>query len=167
VGSTYQFNKISGGTNAACARYTSSGALFCWGADNNGLTSPPTGAITSFSLTNTSGFGMAGTARPLTYWGLGVTHQNVAGLEPNGINFVQVAGGTSLACGLSDSALSRAYCWAFEGDVQAMLSSDVPQARLITIAVGRTHACGIDESGSPLCWGMPASGGAQTVPNDL
>lgn len=100
----------------------------------------------------------------LSYWGLGVTYQDVYGAEPGGIDFVMLSGGASIACGVSENA--RAHCWSWNDDMAAELGKGIPQYRVMALAAGYSHACLLAEDGSPECFGLP-SGGAETVPNGL
>ena len=135
--------QIGVGDSYACA-LDSTGAVYCWGADDDGqLGDGSEGPIEGSDVpvpVNTSGV-LAG--KPIT----------------------QISVGTSGACALD--AAGAAYCWGanFDGDFGngTYDGSDVPVAAasggalagvpLSQIAMGERGACALDMSGDAYCWG--------------
>lgn len=147
VATNLQFKTISAGRNHTCA-LTDAGAAYCWGSNATsqlGVAAAPS----SCSGTPCSGLPV-----------------EVSG----GFTFQSIAAGETSTCGITTTGVGK--CW---GNLLGPISGDGTPARSstpTTVRVGgggdslwssidrpdSAHACGINGSDRPLCWGDGANG---------
>jgi hypothetical protein len=133
------------------------GKAECWGGSAAGA--PPAGQLfTQLGCGGTSACGLRadGTA---VCWG---TDAADAILTPQTTKFTDLAGGTSVMCGLI-SGTQNAKCWGWDGGGAV---SGVPAKAFAQIAMGYWSHCGIDTAGTATCWGtsvLPGVNGATGI----
>ena len=130
--------------NTTCAIKTD-GTLTCWGNNDAGKASPPTGTFTQVTLGwySTCGLKTDGT---VACWGETANNQN-AGF-PTGQTFTQISSGEVHTCGIkTDGTL---YCW---GGFNGFGETTPPSGTYTQVATGWNHACAIKTDGTLACWG--------------
>lgn len=138
-----------------------------------------------------------GQGGPILCWGnndrgqLGVAPTTISRTQTptyidGGLNFLHVAVGGNFACGITTDDLT--YCWGDEafgqlgrgqGNFSAtpvLVSKQGTPLSLTYITAGTTHACGVDSTGTAVCWGDNNNGqigdgtagtGTTTDPNQI
>ena len=128
------FSSVSVGGNHVCG-IRMDGLLLCWGDNGDGQSSPPGGLPHPDRYPN-----------PIMTYALPLTP------EPKSVRpqeFTSVASGDWHACALrvEDGGVE---CWGSDNYGQ---SSPPDEARLESISSGAFHTCGLQPSGTPVCWG--------------
>ena len=142
-----EFSMISTGGFHSCGIRTD-GTVACWGSDDLGQTSSPTGTFTTVSagLTHSCGITTNGT---VACWG-----DNAFGeaSPPRSATFRAVAAGFGHSCAIRTDG--RVTCWGnnYDGQVSA------PTGQFTAISTGTAHSCGITTNGSVACWGNNDAG---------
>ena len=133
---------VTVGTNHSCA-IGADGSLACWGANDAGQATPPTGTFVALSAgaTTTCAIAVDGS---LACWGANDAGQAT---PPQG-RFVSVGVGDRFACAVATTGVPT--CW---GDTTAPGATPTPKVVLSQIAVGGDHTCGIASNGILVCWG--------------
>jgi len=138
------FASIVSARHASCAILrgeTSKANVRCWGANDNGLATPP--EVSAVRLVNgVQHFCAIQPTGDLVCWGLSSSGQTDA---PAGT--FRMASGT---CGIRDDQTIE--CWG------ALKESDVPGGCFDQLSAGSTHACGIRADGHVVCWGSNVRG---------
>ena len=142
-----QLSKLSAGGIHNCA-LRADDSLVCWGSNDAGESSPPTGKFTQIS----AGMGYACALKAdksVTCWGGGSLAQVVT---PTG-SFTQISVGTYFACAVSDGG--KLACWGDQGLVDATPGSGVYSQ----VSVGDAHACALRQNdGRLVCWESVSAG---------
>ncbi|AGH96964.1 RCC1 domain-containing protein [Micavibrio aeruginosavorus] len=193
VGAATDWTAVQVGDNFSCG-LRSPGALYCWGANNQGATGQGTtsgntatptqvGVATDWMFLGTGSYFICGgrSNGALYCWGwnqYGETGLNTTAgytTTPTQVGtdtgWTSVAGGTYSGCGVRSGQL---YCWGYNGDGATGLGTTtgnqlVPaQVGAATdwsfVDVGGVHSCGI-RSGALYCWG--SNGNARTGLNTI
>lgn len=144
-----EFESVSAGATHSCA-IAVGGDLWCWGSNTSGQLGIPRSS-TSVNVLRPHHVGQ---------WTNGAVQR-----------FVQVSAGPGMTCGIDTN--SEAYCWGASGPLGGGMgpgnNSPIPLvARVRTgqgasmnfksIAAGEHHACAINTSDQPYCWGNNFSG---------
>ncbi|MBS1698139.1 MAG: chromosome condensation regulator RCC1 [Actinobacteria bacterium] len=177
---------VAAGSGAHACALTGSGAVLCWGANDNGqlgdgttTTSPmaqPVKGLPAHASAITVGrsHSCALVDRDLYCWGsndageLG-TGDTTATSSPTRTKdlpgVVAVAAGTGFTCAVTDRG--RARCWGDNGDGQLGDGTTTPSPRPVevpladvrfsAITAGDTHACALSD-GRAFCWGANDGG---------
>jgi len=118
------------------------GTLTCWGWNDNGQATPPSGTFRKVSAGYLQTCAMRGDGT-LTCWGDNSWGQ----ATPPGGTFNEVSAGDYHTCGVrSDGTLA---CW---GD-NSRGQSAPPSGSFFTISAGYQHTCGVRSDGTLACWG--------------
>ena len=132
AGTTFKW--ISAGNGHTCA-LTTTGSLYCWGANFLGQA------------------GIGSLAHPLL----------VPTLTGSGYSFASVFAGGNHTCGLT--AAGVAHCWGFNEGAQlgrGFYSPHEPTPgapvqgglAFVRLALGQSHTCGLTQTGAAYCWGQ-------------
>ncbi len=132
---------LSAGGDHTCV-VTESGAVQCWGGDDEGQSSPPAGRFTQVSadVHHSCGVTASGAAQ---CWGRNDYGQS----SPPAGRFTQVSAGFFHSCGVTAS--SAVQCWGNDKFGQ----SSPPAGRFTQVSAGALHTCGLTTSGAVQCWG--------------
>ena len=144
-----QFSTISAGSYHSCGLRTD-GTVACWGSNDLGQRSSPTGTFTTVSAGATHSCG----TRPngtVACWG-----DNYFGeaSPPQSATFTAVAAGFGHSCAVRTDG--RVTCWGSNYDGQA----SAPTGTFTAVSTGTAHTCGIRTNGSVACWGNNSDGQA-------
>ncbi len=133
------------GNYHTCAVRTD-GTVACWGWDEYGQSSPPSGMFTTVSAgdIHTCGIRTDGT---VSCWG---DSTNGKSSPPTG-TFTAISAGISHTCAIRTDG--SADCWGDDTDGQ----STVPVGTYIAISAGGFHTCGIKSDNTLVCWGQDAA----------
>ncbi len=145
VAGKFRFISLAAGVSHACG-VTSQQAMYCWGTNQSGqLGNGQTSDITSGSL---------------------IVARSPVRVEGD-IAFQSVSAGADHTCGLT--LAGEASCWGDNhvgevgsGQPGPPASRPMPVVgahRFTNVAAGTVHTCGLDETGTALCWGGNWFGG--------
>ena len=179
-----EWSDVAMGFAHACAT-KANGDLWCWGSNSDGqlgngetgFAAPP--QVVASSTAEVTAFNNSSCAhteeQKLLCWGrnnqgqLGLgdeTGQDILSPAPVAGDqvFVQVSGGESFACGITDSG--RLFCWGQNNYEQLGIGADSNDVSRVyaptqvgtnsdwaSVSVGQRHACAIKTSGTLWCWG--------------
>ena len=142
-----KFSAISVGFYHSCGLRTN-GTVACWGNDDLGQRSSPTGTFTTVSAGATHSCATRSNGT-VACWG-----DNYFGeaSPPRSATFTTVAAGFGHSCGIRTDG--RVTCWGsnYDGQVSA------PTGTFTAISAGTTHSCAIRTDGSVTCWGSDSAG---------
>jgi serine/threonine protein kinase len=138
---------VSAGGSYTCG-VTSSGSVMCWGADNYGQSTPPSGIFKSVSAGWRHVCGVTSSGNVMC-WGYDEFGQSTT--PPSGV-FKSVSAGGSHTCGVTSSG--SVVCWGHDYWGQ----STPPSGVFKRVSAGSNHTCGVTSSGNVLCWGADYSG---------
>ncbi|DAZ95155.1 TPA: hypothetical protein N0F65_009864 [Lagenidium giganteum] len=136
---------IAAGIEHSCAIHTQSyddvgGKVLCWGDDNAGQSSPPSGLFIQVSTGRLHSCGIR-IDETVQCWGMGAP-----GKMPEGL-FEQVSSGDFHSCGiLKDKSIK---CWGSMGGNH----QDPPVGKFVQVSCGKDFACALSTDGSVKCWG--------------
>ena len=144
---------LSAGSGHTCA-VKSSGTVECWGYDNYGQATPPSGTFESVSAgdLHTCAVDSSGTVE---CWGL----DNYGQSTPPSGTFESVNSSWFNTCGLLTTGVVD--CWGRDDKGQ----STAPSGTFVSVSADSSHACGLNTSGTVECWGDDSYGQA-TPPSD-
>ena len=140
---------ISSGSAFTCA-IQSDGRAACWGLNDNGRATPPSGArFVAVEAGDSWACGLQSNGRPRCW---GSNHRGQA-IPPDGEKFVSISGGNDHSCGIrTDGA---ALCW---GDNARGKATPPIGEMFISVSVGNNHSCGLRSGGAAVCWGDDSEG---------
>ena len=144
AGHTYA--SVSTGAYYTCGVMTD-GSVACWGDNEYGQSSPPSGEFVSVSAgwDHTCGLRPNGT---VDCWGWDDYGQS----SPPSGEFVSVSAGLLHTCGLrTDGTVD---CWGTDGSGQ----SSPPSGEFVSVSAGWFHNCGLRTDGTVDCWGRDGYG---------
>ena len=121
--------------------------MACWGLDEYGQSTPPTGIFTDLSAGGDHACGILDTG-DVACWGLDEYGQST---PPTGI-FTDLSAGGDHACGILDTG--DVACWGLDEYGQ----STPPTGIFTDLSAGGDHACGILDTGDVACWGLDEYG---------
>jgi len=144
------FRQVSATYRYACG-VTAGGSVVCWGNNDHGQASPPTGTFVQVSAGGEHACGVK-TGGTVACWG---NDDEGQASPPTGI-FTQVSAGGEHTCGVTDEGTIA--CWGNNVDGQA---SPPAGDDFFQVSAGGYHTCAVpDEAGSPflpggvvVCWG--------------
>ena len=139
AGSTERFTAISAGVHHTCG-VKADGTVACWGRDNDGQATPPSGRFQSVSAGEDYTCGVKQDGE-LDCWGLALYGR----VSPPGGRFVQVSAGHRLACGLRESG--SISCWGDEYDGSEIMSN----SQYASVTTGGVFFCGVRVNGTAAC----------------
>ena len=136
-----RFSAVSAGGHHTCG-LRETGAVGCWGYNEDGQTDAPTGRFSAVSAgyRHTCGLRETGAVECWGYNGSGQTD------APAG-RFSAVSAGSWHTCGLRETGAVE--CWGYNGSGE----TDAPAGRFSAVSAGGTHTCGLRETGAVECWG--------------
>ena len=138
-----EFTAVSALDQISCG-LRSTGAIECWGYDDDVRSAAPTGRFTAISVGNSYACAISASDSAIECWGA-----NYWGLTdaPAG-SFTAISSNGFHACAIrtSDGAIE---CW---GD-NRFGQRDAPEGSFTAVSAGRWHTCGLHESGAIECWG--------------
>ena len=137
---------VSAGGDHTCG-ILDTGAVACWGLDDDGQSAPPAGIFTAISTGADHTCGILDTGA-VTCWGLDDDGQST----PPAGTFTTVSAGGDHTCGILDTG--AVTCWGLDDDGQ----STPPAGTFTTISAGADHTCGILDTGAVECWGLDGDG---------
>jgi len=153
------FSSISAGQSFTCGIATDS-QVVCWGADDDGQASPPSGAFVQVAAasfgTHACALDAAGNE---TCWGSDPGADSSVAVE----TMTQISSGTNYSCGVlpTPTGAGNAWwvrCWGFMG-------GGPPQnVHFVEIDNGDRHTCGFTDTGTLVCWGGENFGEAVPPP---
>ena len=114
----------------------------CWGYDDDGQASPPTGTYTALAA---GGFHTCalGEASTVQCWG----YDDDGQASPPTGTYTALAAGGFHTCALGEA--STVQCWGYDDDGQA----SPPTGTYTALAAGWRHTCAITTGGTIRCWG--------------
>jgi len=137
---------LTAGYHYACG-IIADNSVVCWGNNDYGQSSPPSGAFTQISAGSHHTCGLK-TNGSIACWGW----DDYAQASPPSGTFKQVSAARYHSCGLKTNG--TAICW---GD-NTNGKSAVPSGTFREIAAGEQHTCGLRTDGSIECWGDNTEG---------
>ena len=138
---------ISSGLAHTCG-IRGNGTLTCWGRNDHGQATPPTGTFRQVSAGrfHTCGLRSNGT---VACWGEDLHNK----ITPPAGTFVQLSAGDQHTCGVRNSG--ALYCWGKNDDGQ----TTYPTIGIFKqVSAGHYHSCGLYDDGSVYCWGATGEG---------
>jgi alpha-tubulin suppressor-like RCC1 family protein len=133
---------ISSGLAHACG-IRGDGTLVCWGKNDYGQSSPPSGTFRQVGagFTHSCGLHSDGT---IVCWG----NNNLGQLNHPTGTFTQISVGGHHACGVRNNG--DLFCWGRNNVGQ----TTSPTGTFKQVSAGSNHSCALDDEGSVLCWGL-------------
>ena len=141
---------VSAGGNHSCGLRTD-GTVACWGSNDIGQASPPSGTFSAVSAGGAHSCGVK-TDGTLACWG---DDGNGQASPPAG-TFSAVSAGLFHSCGVKTGGTLA--CWGANFDAQA----SPPVGTFTMVSAGGSHSCGVKTDGTLACWG--ANGDNQASP---
>ena len=141
-----QLPMVSAGGDHTCG-ILETGAVACWGLDDEGQSTPPAGTFTTVSAGADHTCGILDTGA-VACWGLDDEGQST----PPAGTFTTVSAGADHTCGILDTG--AVACWGLDDEGQ----STPPAGTFTTVSAGADHTCGILETGVVACWGLDDDG---------
>ena len=141
-----RFVAVSSGGSHSCG-IQDSGVLECWGDDDDGQSTPPTGTFASVNAGGSYTCGVRDTG-VVTCWGYDYSGQAT---PPTG-TFASVSAGDSHTCGVRDTGVVE--CWGNDAYGQ----STPPTGMFASVSAGDFHTCGVRDTGVVECWGNDVDG---------
>lgn len=150
--SAHAYTAISGGSKHSCA-VQASGAVICWGDNDDEQSSPPSGNFSKVSTGSKHTCALQ-TSGAIRCWG----NNDYEQATPPAGNFIDVSLGTLHSCGVKDDG--SLACWGRDtyGQATPPSSGDFQQ-----VSTGQAHSCALQTDGSVTCWGRDSVGQSQTV----
>ena len=146
TGGSLKFSSVSAGYGHTCGVLVDS-SVACWGRDEYGESTPPSGEFSSVSAgyDHTCGVLLDGS---VACWGNDEVDQS----SPPSGEFVSVSAGLGHTCGvLLDGSMA---CWGSDGEGR----SSPPSGEFVSVSAGLGHTCGVLLDGSVACWGTDEYG---------
>ena len=145
-----RFSAVSAGDVFTCAIRAGSGAIECWGDNEEGQAEPPPGRFTAVSAGSTSHACGIRESGAIECWGLNSHGQ----LDAPAGSFSAVSAGYVTTCGIRKSGAIE--CWGWGGDWTGRFSA-------VSTGIGQ-HSCAIRDTGAIECRGWGGDDGRRTVP---
>lgn len=147
--SNKEFMRVSAGESFTCGITALDRGVMCWGANERGQSTPPSGrGHNAYSHISSGKYHACGISNGTAHcWGWNNDAQATA---PAGQDFTTVAAGGMHTCALK--ANGQAQCWGANGQGQAEpVTSDAPFS---AISSGHKHSCAIRAADKEVvCWG--------------
>jgi len=150
--------QVAAGAWHTCA-LRAEGTIACWGNNNEGEASPPSGTYTQIDAGSFHTCAVS-SAGEIACWGQNTYGETNVPAATAGLPWVQAAAGSINSCGLrSDGSL---VCW---GNSLTGVKS-TPTGSYTQVSVGEDQACAIRTDGMLVCWGSDNTlvSGAPTAP---
>ncbi len=145
---TAGFTAVSAGGSYTCGIRTG-GAVECWGWDDFGQASPPSGTFTAISAGGSHSCGVRPSGA-VECWG-----SDDGQLSPPSGTFTAISAGETHSCGVRPSGAVECWGWNREGEASP------PWGTTFTaVSAGFSHSCGIRTGGAVECWGSDDDGEA-------
>lgn len=143
------FTQVSADMDHTCG-LRSDGHIACWGYNEDGRASAPSGI---FNAVSSGGYHSCGLKEGgyIECWGLNQAGQLAV---PSEGSFTQVVTGWQHTCGLKNNG--EAWCWGLDNygpNGYNIVNAGAGQA-FIKLNTMRRHTCGLKTDGSLLCWGI-------------
>ena len=138
---THLFKQVQLSLNSGCA-LDDVGGISCWGADPYGVSRPPDGEYTSYSLGVVEACGLT-TGNALTCWG---DSSYIAGGVNAGVSLSQISVGYHTLCGVAAGAV---VCWGDDIDG----NDEPPSGTFVAVGTDQGLSCALDDAGAVTCWG--------------
>lgn len=135
------FVAVSAGAYHTCALRVTNTAV-CWGRDEYGETSAPTGRFVSVSAGGYHSCGLR-PAGQVECWG----HDGEGQSTPPTGAFSAISAGAGHTCGVRRSG--GIACWGWNASGQA----SAPDGSYTAVSAGNNHTCGLRTNGRITCWG--------------
>jgi alpha-tubulin suppressor-like RCC1 family protein len=149
-GGGLRFATISAGADLSACGVTTTGAGYCWGANDAGQLGAPSTQTTQICSSGAA-------AKPCSTTPIAVS---------GGLNFATVSAGGEFSCGIAGSG--GAYCWGDNTFGQLGNGTTTPSAAPLPVtgglsfaqlSTGQDNVCGVNTSGAAYCWGNNNSDG--------
>ena len=137
---------VSAGADHTCG-ILDTGAVACWGLDDDGQSTPPAGTFTTVSAGADHTCGILATGA-VACWGLDDAGQST----PPAGTFTTISAGGDHTCGILDTG--AVACWGLDDDGQ----STPPAGTFTMVSAGGDHTCGILDTSAVACWGLDDDG---------
>lgn len=148
------FTQVSAGDSHSCS-LKGDGTVVCWGNNDYGQSTLPSGTFTQVSAGGFHTCGLRGDGT-VACWGNNFYNQQAP--LPSG-SFTQLSAGTYHTCGLRGGG--TVVCWGNNDRGQ----STPPADTFTQVSAGGSHACGLTGGGTVVCWGN-SDNGQTTPPSD-
>ena len=142
------FTAVSAGGDHTCG-ILDTGAVTCWGLDDQGQSTPPTDIFTAVNAGGDHTCGILDTG-DVACWGLDEHGQ----ATPSTGTFTALSAGGDHTCGILDTG--GVTCWGLDEHGQ----STTPTGTFTAMSAGGDHTCGILDTGDVACWGLDEHGQA-------
>ena len=140
-------SSVSAGYGHSCGVKTDR-TIECWGDNNHGQATPPTGTFTAVSAGWIHSCGVR-TDRTVACWG----NNDDGQATPATGTFTAVSAGTWHSCGVrTDRTVA---CWGADWQVHA-----TPTGPFTAVSAGYSHSCGLRTDRTVACWGADYNGQA-------
>ena len=140
------FFDVDAGSTFVCGIHDKDRTLQCWGRNDQGQLSPPSGRFTSLSLGQDHGCAIREKTHDLACWGetdaFG-TAENMKG------RYHAVSSGDQHTCAIRSNG--KLVCWG-QNDMGQL---EAPSGSFKSVAAWAGHTCAISRGGKLACWGDP------------
>ncbi len=143
---------IGAGNGHTCA-VQPNGAVQCWGSNDYGQATPPTGAFRQLDVGGFHACALRHNGRAIC-WGNDGDGQS----SPPPVPLRQLSAGWVHSCGVTTEG--QALCWGNNGSNR----SNPPGGTFTQVSAGDGHSCGIRTDGEVSCWGDNGVGQASPPP---
>ncbi|MCY4515116.1 MAG: hypothetical protein OXC69_08285 [Candidatus Tectomicrobia bacterium] len=154
------YAEVSAGGSHTCG-VRESGAVSCWGANDDGQSTPPSDMFLSVSAGEAHTCGVT-TDMAVKCWG------DYGPMEPPSDMFLSASAGGSHTCGVTTDGETNGEveCWGEGNQGQ----NAAPEGPFMSVSAGESHTCGVTTDSEVKCWGsqseewsMPPGGKFESV----
>jgi alpha-tubulin suppressor-like RCC1 family protein len=150
----------SAGLQHTCA-LRADGAVFCWGRNHVGESTPPVGSFAQVSAGGefTCGLRSTGTAQ---CWGITTGGRTTPPELPSGVRYTQLSTGVDHSCAVRTDGWIA--CWGDQTYGKSWAPIPAPGVTYTQVSSGDYHTCAVRNDGRVDCWGGLNDYGELTAP---